>query len=172
MDQVTITAEHWQAALEVPKEVALDAAAPLNVRLQAAKMVQDMVKVILKQTIDREKLTQKNAASASKTSRSPITSDVGSSVQADLRPTTKRPASPLPSQTPAAEKIVRDADAIAPPIPDRVERATVPLDETSFAPSQSTCRSHQGADTAEERHRYIGRVGPRKLQGKAKKSAR
>ncbi len=48
-----ITAEHWQAALEVPKDIALDVTAPTNLRLQASRMVQAMLKMILKDAKDR-----------------------------------------------------------------------------------------------------------------------
>ncbi|RCS54411.1 hypothetical protein DTL42_04490 [Bremerella cremea] len=66
MSCYVLTAEHWQAALEVPKQIALDLTAPLNLRLQAVRMVQAMLKVILKE--EKERDAPKSAAKSAKPS--------------------------------------------------------------------------------------------------------
>ncbi|RCS54258.1 hypothetical protein DTL42_03685 [Bremerella cremea] len=76
MNSYTLTAEHWQAAIEVPKEIALDLNAPLNLRLQASRMVQAMVKMILKETKDREAV---EAAAQSQTQQTATPPGIASS---------------------------------------------------------------------------------------------
>lgn len=73
MNSYTLTAEHWQAAIEVPKEIALDLTAPLNLRLQASRMVQAMVKVILKETQDRESVEATPPSQPQQTAASSVT---------------------------------------------------------------------------------------------------
>lgn len=96
MHALNITADHWQAALEVPKQIALDLTAPLNLRLQASRMVQTMLKVLLKDEKDRVELKQRSEKIAPPkvktpvTASAPLTSEEPSDVEDDI-------ASPLDS---------------------------------------------------------------------------
>ncbi len=175
MDSFPITIEHWQAALEVPKEIALDVASPTHLRLQAARMVQAMLKILLKDAHDRDEPEQL----AQKVEPQPVETQQPSSREAESLVTTSAPdcdaatAVMLPP-TPAPNADQVDATGPAPPHAARDEPwhdaadkslATVTSDEEP----QATESPPIAVESAESRPRYIGRVGPRKIRGKRKK---
>lgn len=145
MTSYALTAEHWQAALEVPKQIALDLAAPLNLRLQAVRMVQAMLKVILKDEKDRD-APKDSARQPRKAGAIPSTS-WACAMQSDT--TTEQPS---PSHADDANNRVRGDEQVA-------EKETGASNPSS--PTAST-------EPAETRTRYIGRVGPRKIRKKRK----
>ncbi|RCS56174.1 hypothetical protein DTL42_00155 [Bremerella cremea] len=152
MQSYAITTEHWQAALEVPKQIALDLAAPLNLRLQAVRMVQAILKVILSDAKDREK---------SKPSRpSPKASEVTPRVTASPSVDEANRLAPVLSQQALPDQETHKEEEV-PPVAASTEEET----ETYEADSAPAADIEQ----VETRPRYIGRVGPRKFRGKRKK---
>ncbi|PQO37966.1 hypothetical protein [Blastopirellula marina] len=165
MQSYAITAEHWQAALEVPKQIALDLAAPLNLRLQAVRMVQAMLKVILSDAKDREKA---NASSQSpkKSGALPPSAWVSES-QSGI-------AKQLPSQRhadkdgalaevawiPSTRETQAHEDANLAPVQANIAEETVATERTVDLPAATPLE--------QSRTGYIGRVGPRKVPQKRK----
>ncbi|PQO33579.1 hypothetical protein [Blastopirellula marina] len=167
MQSYAITAEHWQAALEVPKQIALDLAAPLNLRLQAVRMVQAMLKVILSDAKDREK-SKEVSQSTQKT---------------DARPSSAwacESQSGIQKQLPSQQQHADENDDMAPVAMLPPTRETHAHEEENMTPgeeeaAEETIGTEKPADLSaatqpeEARTRYIGRVGPRKFRGKRKK---
>lgn len=145
MTSYAITAEHWQAALEVPKQIALDLAAPLNLRLQAVRMVQAMLKVILKEEKDRDAPT----------------APVRQAKKTVAMPSSARACEALNDLTPqnTSGRHADEDDGMAPVGGQAIEQAR----ETRNPSGQSS-----SPEPAEARTRYIGRVGPRKIRKKRK----
>ncbi|PQO42589.1 hypothetical protein [Blastopirellula marina] len=145
MSSYAITAEHWQAALEVPKQIALDLAAPLNLRLQAVRMVQAMLKVILKDNKDRD-APEGSARQPRKAAALPSSAWAGEA------------RSGVTPQIASARHA--DEDDGLPPVGEQVaEKETLPGNPSPLDAS---------TEPTETRTRYIGRVGPRKLRKKRK----
>ncbi|PQO34219.1 hypothetical protein DTL21_11835 [Bremerella cremea] len=148
MHALTITADHWQAALEVPKQIALDLTAPLNLRLQASRMVQSMLKVILKDEKDRAELKQRSNKIAPPKVQSPITT--------------------APPQTPTGQQENQTGA-----MPSSAWACEVRTNEASLStseePSNQDVEMVSAAEPSEPRTRYIGRIGARKFRGKKRK---
>lgn len=168
MHAVTITAEHWQAALDVPKQIALDLSAQLNLRLQASRMVQSMLKVLLKHEKDRSELKQlceKNTSTPQPEKRTGAMprSAWACAVTADTpsKPTSQEPfdkhneVAPLLAST--HQEHVHEGVDVAP-----AENLGMSVGMANESPPGAS-------EPSEPRTRYIGRVGPRKIRGKKRK---
>lgn len=169
MHLLPITADHWQAALQFPTEVALNRRETTAIRLQAARMVQAMLKVLLKEAKNRDELQH-------------LTDKLPSTEAATIEPTpmkspAKQPAeeSPLP---PTNESVVE----VKAPVTSQVGANQVAVDQIDHASAQAGSQKEaeiaeamalvdalMAAPSPDERTRYIGRVGPRKYRGKRKK---
>lgn len=136
MVRFAITPEHWQAALQFPTQIALSQTETTAVRLQAARMVQAMLKILLKEAKDKDELRETVEAFVPQQAKQP---NVATSEEKD-------PSAGHPSGH--EESCVTLADTAQP----KSALAT---------PSQA-----MPEDVDQTRPRYIGRVGPRKLRGK------
>lgn len=152
MHGITITAQHWQAALQFPTEIALSVTETTSVRLQAARMVQAMLKILLKNSGEREELKE-----------------TIKQIQPTIRPASDHPT--VSNATPSSLERTQTADTDEKPNVLTATRA-VPAEKSSktnvgIAPP-SVKPSPPDLSSAEQRTRYIGRDGPRKLRGKPK----
>ncbi len=166
MSSYAITAEHWQAALEVPKQIALDLAAPLNLRLQAVRMVQAMLKVILKEEKDRDVL--KASPKSAKNSGAMPSSSWACEGHTDMTPEI------------ACREHAGADDGMAPVTSSQtIGEANAHADESRGLAGESATKEKNGTshpssslqtttEPPEPRPRYIGRVGPRKIRTKRK----
>lgn len=170
MHLLPITADHWQAALQFPTEVALNRRETTAIRLQAARMVQAMLKVLLKEAKNRDELQH-------------LTDKLPSTEAATIKPTPmKSPAKQPPDETALPSNNESGVEVEA-SVTSQVGANQAAIDQSDHASAQAA--SHTEAEIAEatalvdalmaapspnERTRYIGRVGPRKIRGKRKKA--
>lgn len=163
MHALTITADHWQAALEVPKQIALDLTAPLNLRLQASRMVQSMLKVILKEEKNRDapKASPKSEKNSGAMPSSSWTCEGHTNMTPEI----------------AGSAHAGTDDGVAPVASSQtIGEANAHADERRGLAGESATQEKNGTShpssspqiTTEPRRRYIGRVGPRKIRKKRK----
>ncbi|PQO30460.1 hypothetical protein DTL21_24210 [Bremerella cremea] len=152
MHGISITAQHWQAALQFPTEIALSVTETTSVRLQAARMVQAMLKILLKNSSEREEFAE-----------------TIKQIQPTIRPASDHPTvsnatRSSPERTQAADKdekpnVLAASRAVSAEKSSKTNVGVSPPSVNPYPPDLSS---------SEQRTRYIGRDGPRKLRGKPK----